>query len=120
METTISIIGLVIIAVLLSFAFRKKKVSGSIPSAEVIKSLLEQQVAFYQSLPADKKVSFEERVLQFLQKVRVTGVNTTVEDLDKVLVGAGAIIPIFAFPGWQYRNINEVLLYPGSFNETFA
>jgi Mlc titration factor MtfA (ptsG expression regulator) len=120
METTISIIGLVIIAVLLSLAFRKKKVTGGIPAPEVIKRVLEQYVAFYRSLDDVRKATFAARVQLFLQKIRITGVNTVVEDIDKVLVGAGAIIPIFAFPGWEYRNIHEVLLYPGSFSEEFA
>jgi Mlc titration factor MtfA (ptsG expression regulator) len=119
METIISIAGLVIIAVLLSLAFRKKKKQPGIPSRETVRSVLDQYVTFYQSLSAAQKTEFEERVLQFLQKVTITGVKTTVEDIDKVLVGAGAIIPIFAFPGWEYRNIHEVLLYPGSFNDEF-
>jgi Mlc titration factor MtfA (ptsG expression regulator) len=120
METIISITGLVIIAVLLSLAFRKKKKQTGIPSLETVSAVLGQYVTFYQSLSAAQKTEFEERVLHFLQKVTITGVNTTVEDVDKVLVGAGAIIPIFAFRGWEYRNIHEVLLYPGSFSEAFA
>jgi Mlc titration factor MtfA (ptsG expression regulator) len=34
-------------------------------------------------------------------------------------VAASAIIPIFAFPGWQYPNLHEVLLYPDTFDEQF-
>jgi Mlc titration factor MtfA (ptsG expression regulator) len=105
--------------ILLSLAFRKKK---SLPtlSSETVRNILQQYVAFYRSLNNDKKVEFEERVMRFLQKVHVTGVKTTVEDMDKVLIAAGAVIPIFAFPGWEYRNIHEVLLYPESFNEEFV
>jgi Mlc titration factor MtfA (ptsG expression regulator) len=36
-----------------------------------------------------------------------------------VLVAAGAIIPIFAFPNWRYNNISEVLLYKGTFNKEY-
>lgn len=115
----IGIAGLAVIAGFLFFAFRKNKNTTTIPSPEVIRAVLEQQVAFYRSLDAGRKAAFAARVQQFLQKIRITGVNTTVEDPDKVLVGAGAIIPIFAFPDWEYRNIHEVLLYPGSFNEDF-
>ena len=35
------------------------------------------------------------------------------------MVAASAIFPIFAFPDWQYINLNEVLLYPDSFNHDF-
>lgn len=118
METIIGIAGIIIMGVLLSLAFRKKKPLPSL-SSESIKPLLQEHVAFYRALNDEQKALFEKRVMGFLQKVHITGVNTTVEDIDKVLVAAGAIIPIFAFPDWEYRNINEVLLYPGSFNETF-
>jgi Mlc titration factor MtfA (ptsG expression regulator) len=56
---------------------------------------------------------------QFLSTVKITGVKTVVEDLDIVLIAASAIIPIFNFPEWEYINLNEVLLYPDSFNHDF-
>ena len=36
--------------------------------------------------------------------------------MDKIYVASGAIIPIFAFPRWQYTKLKEVLLYPDRFN----
>ena len=36
-----------------------------------------------------------------------------------LLVGASAIIPVFAFPEWEYGNLKEVLLYPAAFNKNF-
>ena len=36
-----------------------------------------------------------------------------------ILVASSAIIPIFAFPHWQYLKLTEVLLYPSEFNENF-
>lgn len=84
-----------------------------------LKEILEEQVPFYQQLPEDKKGSFEERTKQFLTQVKITGVKTIVEDIDRVLIAASAIIPIFNFPGWQYRNLHEVLLYPDSFDHEF-
>ena len=62
---------------------------------------------------------FEKRVQLFLAGVKITGVNTTVEELDKVLIAASAVIPIFGFPEWEYTNLREVLLYPDSFNHDF-
>lgn len=119
METIIGIAGIVIMGVLLSFAFRKKKAAPAL-STETLRSILQQYVAFYRALDNPRKALFEQRAMNFLQKVRITGVKTAIEDVDKVLVAAGAIIPIFAFPDWEYRNIHEVLLYPGSFNEEFG
>ncbi len=81
--------------------------------------LLNEKVEFYRQLEHSKKTEFENRVQLFLSKVKITGVHTTVEDLDKVLIGAGAIIPIFGFPDWEYINIKEVLLYPDAFDHEF-
>ncbi|WP_375444725.1 zinc-dependent peptidase [uncultured Fibrella sp.] len=82
-------------------------------------TLLAQNVPYYQSLPDDRKESFANRVSQFLAKVTIEGVDTEVDELDKVLIASSAIIPIFAFDGWEYPNLTTVLLYPGTFNESY-
>ena len=83
-------------------------------------ALLHDHVAFYRNLNDDRKKEFEERVRDFLSRVRITGVGgVQVEDLDRLLVASGAIIPIFSFPGWRYNNINEVLLYKDTFNDSY-
>lgn len=106
-------------AFLLSLAFRRKKVAPG-PTIDTIRAILDEEVAFYRRLDENQRIAFEVRVMRFLERVHITGVNTTAEDIDKVLVAAGAIIPIFAFPDWEYRNIHEVVLYPGSFNEEYS
>ena len=85
----------------------------------LLKNILQAQVPFYQQLNENKKTEFEERAAHFLTQVKITGVKTVVEDLDKVLIAASAIIPIFNFSGWEYPNLNEVLLYPDSFDHEF-
>ncbi|MFT3827676.1 MAG: zinc-dependent peptidase [Chitinophagaceae bacterium] len=82
--------------------------------------LLNEHVAFYRNLDEAGKQQFEKRVQQFLEKIRITGVGVQVEELDRLLVASGAIIPIFHFSGWQYNNINEVLLFKDSFNEEYG
>ncbi len=81
--------------------------------------LLQQNVPFYNSLSAEDRQGFEYELMEFLSNCQITGVKTKVEEIDKVLIGSSAIIPIFAFPEWKYFNLQEVLLYPGSFNENF-
>lgn len=81
--------------------------------------LLNDNVQFYQKLDDAGKKQFEERIQHFLSGIRITGVGATVEDIDRVLVGAGAIIPIYTFPEWEYVNLHEVLLYPETFSEEF-
>ena len=84
------------------------------------KSILEEMVPFYAQLDEEKKKEFEERVEHFLSAIKITGIRTTLEDQDRVLIAASAVIPIFNFPGWEYRNLHEVLLYPDSFDHEFT
>ncbi|MFT3946416.1 MAG: zinc-dependent peptidase [Agriterribacter sp.] len=95
----------------------RKKIMGELPGE--YKILLQQNVVFYQKLSEVHKLQFEERVQHFLSSTRITGIGTEAEDIDRVLIGASAIIPIFAFPNWEYINLHEVLLYPETFNEQF-
>lgn len=98
---------------------RRKKKTTLQPLPDYLKPLLEEHVLFYQKLHEADKDRFANRVFRFLQKVTINGVGTTVEELDKVLIGASAVIPIFAFPNWTNRNIRYILLYLDTFNEKF-
>ncbi len=113
-----TVIALLIFIFFLQLIFRKKKAIAP-PGQSVVEQLLNTHVRFYQQLKANEQKQFLRRVEQFLSRVRITGVNTKVEDIDRVLVAAAAIIPIFHFNNWEYNNIHEVLLYPGSFNDSF-
>jgi MtfA peptidase len=121
METFILIVStLAVIALLFAglMSLRKKKVVvASIPAE--YKAILERDVIFYQSLDENKKIEFEKRLMHFLATTRITGVRTEIEEKDKVYIAASAIIPIFGFEGWEYSNLNEVLVYPDSFNHEF-
>ena len=81
------------------------------------KNLLSGHVGFYRSLNDDEKIKFEEKLREFLGYVRISGVDTTAEDIDRLLVAASAIIPVFGFKDWKYNNLREVLLYPESFDK---
>lgn len=81
--------------------------------------LLEKNVSYYRHLSADKKKIFQERMMHFLGGIKITGVQLQVEELDEVLVAASAVIPVFGFDEWEYTHIDEVLLYPTTFNHSF-
>ena len=81
--------------------------------------LLETNVEFYSNLNAQKKKRFEQKVANFLAVVIIKGVGFEVTALDKLLVAASAVIPIFGFDDWQYKNLQNVLLYPDTFNSDF-
>ena len=117
------VIALVVIAIIVA-AFlilirMPKKQRLNISLSEEQKALLLSNVPFYKNLDDERKRSFESRAAHFLSDVKITGVKTEVTELDRILVAASAIIPIFAFPGWEYTNLNEVLLYPETFSEEF-
>lgn len=81
--------------------------------------LLSDYVRFYRELDAEEKIRFEEKFQKFLSAVKITGANAEVEDLDRVLIGAGAVIPVYHIPDWEYVNLREILVYPGNFNIDF-
>lgn len=79
-------------------------------------NILNKEVSFYANLSPTDKLRFEQEILYFFNDVTITGVEIEIDDTDRLLVGASAVIPLFGFPELRYRNINEVLLYEGSFN----
>lgn len=81
--------------------------------------LLQTHVLFYAKLEPANKQQFEEDVKYFLSHVAITGVNTDVEDIDRLLVASAAVIPIFYFTKWKYHNLREVLLYADTINMQF-
>jgi Mlc titration factor MtfA (ptsG expression regulator) len=82
-------------------------------------AVLERRVRFYCALDDAKKQRFRQMVSVFLDEVRVTGVKTLVDDEIRVLVAAGAIIPVFGFEDWEYHRLGEVLVYPGAFDREY-
>lgn len=113
------LLSIFLIFLLIKFAFYKKKDKVITPLPENYKELLHDYVKFYRQLNDNDKAHFEKRAEHFLASTRITGVNAVAEDLDIILIAAGAVIPVFAISDWQYINLNEVLLYPGTFNEDF-
>lgn len=97
--------------------FLYRRALGPFPSAW--RKVLEERVDFYRRLNQEQRRAFEERVQRFLDTVDITGVNTEVQESDRILVAASAVIPIFGFPNWTYPNLNEVLLYQGAFNHDY-
>ena len=116
------IILLVVIGIIAYVQLNKGEGNNNLLVGEFLpewRIILVEKVAFYNGLSAEDKTWFESDILHFLSHVRVTGIDVKIDDTDKILVAASAVIPIFAFKEWRYNNITEVLLYPSSFNEKF-
>ena len=82
-------------------------------------SMLNKNVLFYSTLSKEEKTHFENDIQYFLAHTSITGVDTIVETLDKLLIASAAVILIFYFKDWKYRNLQEVLLYSDSINLNF-
>lgn len=106
---------------ILFIKYEKKSgwVAPKVPFPTEWKIILSKRVLFYNSLTEDEKNRFEHKVQEFLLNCRITGIETSIDTSDKLLVASSAIIPIFGFNEWKYINIYEVLLYPTMFNEKF-
>ena len=96
---------------------RNKNLQKNFP--EEWRSFLRENVRFYRELDDAKKVQFEREVYLFLAEKKITGIDTEVDDRDRLLVASSATIPIFSFSQWEYDQLDEVLLYSNSFNQNF-
>jgi len=108
------VLTLLLIAILFFIFYKRPKKKINLPIN--YKELLVYHVAFYRGLKEENKIKFEEKLKDFLRYVHIEGVNTDVSELDKLLVASGAVIPTFGFLKWKYYNLNNVLLYPETFN----
>jgi Mlc titration factor MtfA (ptsG expression regulator) len=115
MEFTVwqGILGFVLVVIIIMLAYKISIVKETVYLPENYQELLTDYVKFYRNLDEEGKTKFEKRIEHFLSAVKITGVNAVTEDLDRLLIASGAIIPVFAISDWQYINLHEVLLYPG-------
>ncbi len=81
--------------------------------------ILEKYVKYYQYLNENEKLRFKQEILIFLGEKKITGIETDVDDKCKILVASSAIIPVFNYPEWEYNDLSEILIYPGSFDENY-
>ncbi len=109
---------LLVLLIAFYFIFKKKKVTVSLLS-KADKKLLGENVDFYNRLNKHKKQLFEEKIAFFLATVKIEGVGGEITALDRLLVASSAVIPIFGFADWEYKNLTNVVLYPDTFNKDF-
>jgi Mlc titration factor MtfA (ptsG expression regulator) len=114
----VMIIPILLIAGIVYFFIRnRRKLTPVDESAR--KAILSEHVEYYQHLNDTDKIRFEKLVDEFLNYVHIEGVGTEITETDKIFVAAGAVIPIFGFPDWKYRNLTNVILYPDTFDHEF-
>jgi MtfA peptidase len=110
--------SLLVIILIILFVFQPRRKEGyTLP--ENYADVLNDYVRFYTGLDEYAQKRFDDKLKKFLSSVKITGANAEVEDLDRLLIGAAAVIPTFYIKDWEYINLREVLVYPGSFNTEF-
>jgi len=112
----------VIIAVVISFTLyqrKRRRVLTQVILTDAQKKLLATNVGYYNDLSETDKLYFEDKIEQFLDDVRIEGVGLAITDTDRLMVASSAVIPIFRFKDWSYRNVTNVLLYPDTFDEDY-
>ncbi len=112
----------IIAAIIISYTLyqrKRKRVLTQVILTDAQKMLLTQHIDFYNNLSDTNKLYFEDKVEKFLDAVHIEGVGLEVNDVDCLMVASSAVIPIFAFKDWSYRNVTNVLLYPDTFDEEY-
>jgi len=83
-------------------------------------AILQRDVLFFRALDSEAQARFRREIQVFLGEKRITGIKLDLDAKTRVLVAASAIIPIFGFPEWEWRQISEVLVYPDRFDSEFT
>ena len=103
----IPIISLIGIALIILVVRLMRKDIKSFPSNW--DNLLRSHVHYYRQLSTKEQKRFQSRMMVFLSEVNIEGIEIEIESLDKVLIAASAIIPVFGFKEWHYNNLDYVL-----------
>lgn len=96
---------------------RRKVLLTPFPSHWI--EILEKHVPFYSLLNENDKIIFQKKIQLFLSGVLITGVGMEIDDVTRVLIGAGAAIPVFKVTDWEYVLITDVFVCPDNFNRYF-
>jgi hypothetical protein len=81
--------------------------------------ILRQRIPYYASLDEGERRRFQHLVAIFLDEKPIQGIGCAVDDTCRLLVAASAIIPVFAFPAWEYAMLRKVLIRPEPFDAEF-
>ncbi|QVY66389.1 zinc-dependent peptidase [Polaribacter sp. Q13] len=115
-------ITIIILLIILYMSLKPKKKEKIIPLEKVViptlwHQILADNVLFYKKLTHKEQQLFCAKMVYFLDVTNIEAIHFKLEELDKLLIAASAVIPVFRFPTWHYANLNTVLIYPDYFDE---
>jgi Mlc titration factor MtfA (ptsG expression regulator) len=89
------------------------------PFPEAWHRILSASVRYYSSLDESERERFQQLIAVFLSEKPIIGIGCVVDDTSRLLVAASAVIPIYAFPAWEYDMLRKVLIRPEAFDPAF-
>ena len=107
----------IVFVIFVIYAFSKMKPKKVEKVPKHWHSILVNKVLFYKNLSKENQLIFRKRMMLFLSEINIEGVNTEIEELDRILIASSGIIPVFGFSNWSYNNLTGIIVYPDSFNE---
>jgi Mlc titration factor MtfA (ptsG expression regulator) len=114
------ILALLVVIIVSLFILRQKTKQAKVePFPKHWHTLLASEVDFYNRLKPDDQQRFRLDMMKFLASVEIIGVDTPVEDLDRVFIASAATMMLFGFKQWSLSNLTTVLLYSGPVNLRF-
>ncbi len=114
------LLGVFAAAFLLLYLSKKKKTGNTTGLAPRRAHRLLLRVRFYKNLPPERQEVFRNRVINFLNTIRITPAQgVKIKMLDRIYVASAAIIPVFHKPDWQYNDLDEVIIRSGNFSKDF-
>jgi hypothetical protein len=114
------VIAILLVVLFVSLKPKKKAKILPLENVEIPEhwhELLLQHVLFYKKLTKDQQQLFCAKMFQFLQAKNIEAIHFELEELDRLLIAASAVIPVFSFPTWNYCNLTTVLIYPDYFDK---
>lgn len=115
------LIAIAILLIVLFVSLKSKKRDKTVSLDKVVvpehwHQLLLKHVLFYQKLNSNDQKLFCSKMVSFLNETNIEAIHFDLEELDRLLIAASAIIPVFRFPNWRYFNLSTVLIYPDYFD----
>jgi Mlc titration factor MtfA (ptsG expression regulator) len=116
------IITVAILLIVLYVSLKSKKKAKLISLEKVVvpahwHQLLVDNILFYKKLTKDEQKLFCNKMFHFLETKNIEAVHFELEELDRLLIAASAVIPVFRFKTWNYSNLTTVLIYPDYFDD---
>ena len=98
----------------------RRRAARALPFPTEWRELLLRRYDHFERLDASWRARFEDGVRIFLAEKRITGVGVAVDDELRLLVAASAVTLSAGWPGYDWDQLTEVLLYPDDFDRDYT